>query len=388
MPTAPTASTPLFIQSAEALATCVADLRTHAVLSFDLEFDSNFRRYGVTLALIQIATPERCYLIDPLADLDLSAVWTVLEDSAIQKIVHSPGEDLRLLHAHKCYPQSLYDTEIPARLLNYERTSLTVMLEEKLGVTLSGGQQRSNWLARPLEPAQLTYAAADAVHLHPLKKELEKETADRGLAEFVADEQAALSRARYNVVERTNFLRPADERELSPYQQHILQALLRQRDGWARNRARPLFKISDEAAVRAIVTAPEAPTEEAARRAMVRGFDTPQYVEAVLKEYNRAAAEADSLGLSKNPPPRPRLSREERMAREQGARDRDEKFAPVQAALALRYGTFAARYILSNTLVGEITKHSDTLAGFDRPYRRDVILETAAELGISLEPYL
>lgn len=382
------AATPQVIATPAALAACVEALNASPSLAFDLEFDSNLRGYGVTLGLIQIALPDdRCYLIDPLAGLDLAPLWAVLEDASIQKLVYSPGEDLRLLHSLKCLPADVYDTEITARLLDYEHTSLSKMLEAKLGVILGGGQQRSNWLQRPLTSEQIVYAAADALHLHALKMILDDEAAAHGLSDFVVDEQAALSRARYNIQPRTTFLKPIDERTFSPWQQHVLQALLAQRDAWAREANKPLFKVADDAALRAMVEVARILSDDTVRAALIGPFQSAKYVDALTGCYEEAAREADARGLSHGPAPRPRMSREARMAREQGARDRTEKFAPVQAALAAEYGTFAARYLLSNTMVETITKGEATLTTLDRPYRRRVILEKAEKLGIDLSPY-
>ncbi len=382
------AAAPQLIAKPAALVACVEALNASPSLAFDLEFDSNLRGYGVTLGLIQIALPDdRCYLIDPLAGLDLAPLWAVLEDASIQKLVHSPGEDLRLLHSLGCFPAAVYDTEITARLLDYEHTSLSKMLEAKLGVTLGGGQQRSNWMQRPLTHEQIVYAAADALHLHALKNILEEEAAARGLNNFVADEQAALSRARYKIQPRTTFLKPIDERTFSPWQQHVLQALLAQRDAWAREANKPLFKVADDAALRAMVEAGRTPSSDSARAALIGPFQSAKYVDALTDCYEEAARDADARNLSKGPPQRPRMSREARMAREQGARDRTEKFAPVQAALAAEYGTFAARYLLSNTMVETITKGDATLTSLDRLYRRRVILEKSEALGIDLLPY-
>lgn len=379
---------PQLIATASTLMSCVEILSATPSLAFDLEFDSNLRGYGVTLGLIQIAMPDdRCYLIDPLADLDLATVWSVLEEPTIQKLVHSPGEDLRLLHSLGCFPTNVYDTEITARLLNYEHTSLSKMLEAKLGVTLGGGQQRSNWLQRPLTREQIDYAAADALHLHALKKLLDEEAETRGLTDFVTDEQAALSRARYNTAPRTTFLKPIDQRTFSLHQQHILQALLAQRDAWAREANRPLFKVADDAALRTIVEASRTPRSETAAAALVAPFNNEHYSGALIEVYEAAVREADVRRLPHGAAPRPRMSREERQAREQGARDRTEKFAPVQAALAAEYGMFAARYLLSNTMVETITKGDATLTSLDRPYRRGVILEKADALGIDMSTY-
>ena len=120
------------------------------------------------------------------------------------------------------------------------------MLEEKLGVVLSGGQQRSNWLARPLTAAQQVYAAADALHLFDLKAVLDAELRERELWDFAQDEQSFLSAQRFLRPDRDTFLKSADEHHFSPWQQHVLNALLATRDAIAQQRARPTFHIADE----------------------------------------------------------------------------------------------------------------------------------------------
>jgi len=54
-------------------------------LALDLEFDNNNNGYGVTLCLVQVATPEACYVIDPLANLDLSGLYVLFQSPGIQK---------------------------------------------------------------------------------------------------------------------------------------------------------------------------------------------------------------------------------------------------------------------------------------------------------------
>lgn len=380
---------PHLVTTTGALDACASELSASPSFAFDLEFDANLRRYGVTLGLIQIALPDhRSFLIDPLVkELDLAILWQIFEEPRIQKLVHSPGEDLRLLHSLGCFPQNVYDTEITARLLDYEHTSLSKMLEAKLGVTLGGGQQRSNWLQRPLTNEQIEYAAADALHLHALKSILDKEAEARSLTSFVEDEQAALSRARYGKAPRNTLLKPNDQRSYSVHQQYILEALLKWRDAWAREVNRPTFKVVDEAALRAMVEAQRVPGPETAKAALVAPYNGDSHVDALIETYETALHEAEAQRLSHGPAPRPRMSREQRQAREQGARDRTEKFAPVQAALAQEYGTFAARFLVSNTMVESITKGDTSLSGLDRPYRRRVILEKAAALGIDLSRY-
>jgi len=379
----PRPATPPLIQTPAALDAALATLRAVPSLAFDLEFDANLRGYGLSLGLIQLATPDgEAILIDPLAGLDLRPLWDVMEDRGILKLVHSPGEDLRLLHGLGVFPALLFDTEIPARLLNYERSSLSAMLEAKLGVELSGAQQRSNWMARPLSRAQLDYAAADALHLHDLKAALDAECADRGIGWVVESEQAALSAWRCDTTPRTDFLKSADLRHLSPHAQHILQTLMRHRDETARAENVPPFRIADEGWLRALATDPAAP-------AVVRpdAASTRKWVATFKDVRQEAADEADRLELSTALPPRVRPTREERQAQARADRDKHQLFAPIQARLAEEWGTFAARYLLSNGQVGDILRGETTLRGSGREARREILHRIAADLGLSLEAY-
>ncbi len=377
-----------YIDNQAALDAAVAGLRAADELAFDLEFDSHSFAYGVNLALIQIADTERCYLVDPLAGLDLKGLYAVFEDGAIRKLAHSSGEDLRLLHSLGCVPQNVYDTEVAARLLNYEATSLASMLQQKLGVQLDKKQQRSNWLKRPLTPEQLHYAALDVQYLHALKAVLEPELAAAGLLEFAGDEQAALSRIVYRPEERSSFLRPADSYQLSPYDQFVLDGLLRFRDELAREMNRPAFQVLDEQLLRSL-TAGQVDPEQAPFEKGVHGrLRNAGFGRKIRLRYERLLDAANREGLSRELPQRRRLSREEHAARQQAEADRRDKFGPVQEALAARYGIFAARMLLSNTLVGEVLRGATSFEDLQRPYRLRVIRETADQLGISLAPYL
>ena len=122
-----------YVTTADELAVCLHQLRQAKEMAFDLEFDRDHYTYGFNLCLLQIASAEHCYLIDPKGDLDISLIFPILEDSAIHKVVHSSAEDLRLLHSLQCYPTNLSDTELYAKLLNYERTSLEPSCSNFLG---------------------------------------------------------------------------------------------------------------------------------------------------------------------------------------------------------------------------------------------------------------
>jgi ribonuclease D len=72
-------------------------------------------------------------------------------------------------------PGPVYCTKIASRLTRTytDKHGLKDLAREVLGVDLSKQQQSSDWGARDLTEAQLTYAASDVLHLHALKAKLD-----------------------------------------------------------------------------------------------------------------------------------------------------------------------------------------------------------------------
>ena len=91
----------------------------------------------------------------------------MLENPDVLKLMHSPSEDL-VAFQHSCgaLPAPLFDTQAAAALcgmgagLSYQK-----LVHAITGVELAKGETRSDWLRRPLSPAQLDYAADDVLSL-------------------------------------------------------------------------------------------------------------------------------------------------------------------------------------------------------------------------------
>ena len=64
------------------------------------------------------------------------------------------------------------------------------------------------------------------------------------------------------------------------------------------------------------------------------------------------------------------------------------KFKPIQLHLENIYGTFAAKYILGDGVVGRIIKGESKIADMKEAYRRQVITKAALDLNIDIGPYL
>jgi ribonuclease D len=107
---------------------------------------------------------------------EASNLKKLLADTAILKIFHFARFDLAMLsEALDVMPGPVYCTKIASRLARTytDKHGLKDLVRELLGVDLSKQQQLSDWGAADLTDAQVSYAAADVLHLHALKDKLD-----------------------------------------------------------------------------------------------------------------------------------------------------------------------------------------------------------------------
>ncbi|MCM2337971.1 MAG: ribonuclease D, partial [Lysobacter sp.] len=226
-----------------------------ARIGLDTEFIRE-RTFWPQLALVQIAldtgtgalAPDDILLVDPLVPGMAEVLAAILADTAILKVMHSPSEDL-VAFRHTCgvVPSPLFDTQAAAAMagigggLGYQK-----LVEQLTGVPLPKGETRSDWLRRPLSPAQLEYAADDVRHLFEMHDVLSDQLQRAGRTAWL-DEDAArtVANATNEGPERWPHLSLRSAGFLEPDAQRRLLRLLRWRDLYARNNDRPRTWILD-----------------------------------------------------------------------------------------------------------------------------------------------
>ena len=202
MTTPPLSSTAQWITDPAMLAARLSV--TPARVGLDTEFIRE-RTYWPQLALVQIAIDEDILLVDPLAPGITTALAPLLADRSVLKVMHSASEDLvALKRACGVVPQPLFDTQIAAALagvgagVGYQR-----LVQETLGVALSKGETRSDWLRRPLSDSQLDYAADDVRHLFALHDVLDSRLQELDRSAWLQEDCARLiSNAERDELER------------------------------------------------------------------------------------------------------------------------------------------------------------------------------------------
>ncbi len=231
------------------LTSAVGELRTAGELALDTEGDS-LHHYPERLALVQIGLPDgRVWLVDPIALTDLGALGPVFTDPARALILHAGDNDL--VHLKRRYGltfASVFDTAIAARFLGGKALGLDVLLETYLGVALPPSRQKDDWSRRPLDAAQLTYAAADVQHLFALRTRLTEELATIGRLAWVEEECAALAvqPAPERPADPDAWLGVKGARDLPPRGLAVMRELFALREQLARAADRPPFKVLGE----------------------------------------------------------------------------------------------------------------------------------------------
>jgi ribonuclease D len=233
MTTMPT--TNLFIATPADLATFCAHLRGTPWLALDTEFIRE-KTYYPRLCLVQVASQEQVACIDPLALSDLEPLLNVIFDPTILKVLHSAHQDLEIFfHLRGAVPCPVFDTQLAATLLGQgEQVGYASLVKALLGVDLDKSQTRTDWSRRPLDAAQLDYAADDVRYLRDVYQQQRADLVSRQRLDWLAEDFSELGDPeRYQVRPQEAWRRIKGSQQLHGVQLAALRALA----AWREERA-------------------------------------------------------------------------------------------------------------------------------------------------------
>ena len=160
----------------------VSYLKQFSLLGIDTETRPSFVRGHLhKVALLQVATEERCYLFR-LNQMGLTLpVVMLLENPNIVKVGLSLRDDFMMLHQRAPFePRSVIELQEYVRPFGIQDKSLQKIYGILFGEKISKSQRLSNWEAVRLSQGQQQYAATDAwacLNIYKLLHELQ-ETGD------------------------------------------------------------------------------------------------------------------------------------------------------------------------------------------------------------------
>jgi len=293
----------------------------------------------------QAASGQEILLVDPLAPGICAALAPMLADPTILKVMHSASEDMvAFKHACGVVPTPLFDTQIAAALagvgagVGYQR-----LVQDTLGVALEKGETRSDWLRRPLSPAQLDYAADDVRHLFVLHDQLHARLETLGRRDWLAEDCARMvTNAQRDELERWPHLSLRAAQFFDLDAQVRLLRLLRWRDAYARDNDRPRTWILDNEFAAALARTPPADRSSLQSRLDAQPKAPRKLADAVWRALNTPLAdEARAPPVRSDERDKPAL------------RKLQEAVAARSAELGLPDGVLASRRWLQPLLDGD-----------------------------------
>ena len=257
------------VTTAAQLDDVIDELVEEPAYALDTEFHRE-RSYYANVALLQLAWPRRCALIDPLS-VDLEPFGEVLEGPGLA-VLHASTQDLEvLLRACGVIPSRLFDTQLAAGFLGFSTPSLSSLVERVLDVHLPKASRLTDWLRRPLSDDQLSYAAADVLHLLELTSALEQELEATGRLEWAQEECELLRTRGWGPPDPENaWLRIKEARSLRGRSRGVAQAVAAWRERRAAELDQPVRFILSDLAIVGIAGKP--PRDLEGLRA-IRGLD-------------------------------------------------------------------------------------------------------------------
>ncbi len=221
-------------------------LNDQQIIAVDTESNSLYV-YHEKVCLIQASSRTAHFVFDTLALPLLPQLAPIFASAEIEKVFHAAEYDILCMKRDLGYSFAhIFDTMVAAKILGRKAIGLAALVEAELGITVEKKFQKANWGIRPLPEEMLAYAAHDTSYLIPLKEKLEKELSEKGLLLIAQEDFNRLCDCPAGCFEPevTNWWNVgASQAELTAAQICILQNLCEWREGIAKKKDQPPFKI-------------------------------------------------------------------------------------------------------------------------------------------------
>lgn len=154
----------VLVQSESMAEKAMRFLLDQPVVGFDTETRPSFKKGQVhKVALIQLSTPDTCFLIR----LNMLGIFPLmkkfLESASVKKIGLSTKDDFTALNRlAPVQPKGFVELQMMVKIHGIGEASLTKIYALLFGKRISKAQRLTNWEAPELSEAQQRYAALDA----------------------------------------------------------------------------------------------------------------------------------------------------------------------------------------------------------------------------------
>lgn len=250
--------------------------RGEGPIAVDAERASGFR-YSQRAYLIQVfRRGAGSFLFDPPAIGDFDELQDAV--GSVEWVLHAASQDLACLREVGLDPDTIFDTELGARLAGLPKVGLGSVVEELLGIHLAKEHSAADWSTRPLPQPWLVYAALDVELLVDVRDEIARLLESAGKTEIARQEFAA------------TLAKPP--KPFNPEAWRRLSGLHSLRQPRSLAVARQLWQARDDFA-REIDTAPGRLLPDASITAAAKTLPGSKKALAALKEFNGRASRSE-----------------------------------------------------------------------------------------------
>ncbi len=343
---------PDFITTTEALDALCTRLRREQFVTVDTEFMRE-RTYWPELCVVQLASDTEVAVVDAQAPgIDLAPLGALFADENVVKVFHACRQDVEIFVLRfGDVPKPLFDTQVAAMVAGFgDQVGYDSLVQALTGGQIDKAHRFSDWSARPLSAAQITYAAADVTHLRQVYEKLRDRLQKEGRLEWVAQEMNFLADpATYRGDPESMWerLRPRtnNRRMLG-----VLRAIAAWREREAQKSNIPRQRmLKDEALLELAAIAPEDVDQLARARGVTAGFASGRMGAGLLAAIAEAKALPDSA-----------------MPAVQGQRDVIKPSPALVALLKVLLAAKCEQHHVAAKLVAN-SEDIDRLAGEDAP---------------------
>jgi ribonuclease D len=186
---------PAFITTTEELAALCTRLAAEPFVTVDTEFMRE-KTYYPELCVVQLAGEHDVAVVDAQAQgIDLAPLGALLANPDVIKVFHACRQDIEIfLLRFGAVPERIFDTQIAAMVAGFgDQVGYSELVANLTGGHIDKAHRFSDWSARPLTQAQITYAAADVTHLRIVYDRLISRLSADGRLDWVGQEMAALA---------------------------------------------------------------------------------------------------------------------------------------------------------------------------------------------------
>lgn len=254
----------LFIDTDAALADFCQAIAGADTLAVDTEFIRE-KTYYSKLCLIQIATDTQIACIDPLAIKNIDPLLDILYDPNKIKLMHAARQDMEIFYfMRKQLPCPIFDTQIAATVLGFgDQIGYSALIEEFSGIKLDKAHARTDWQQRPLQTAQLHYAADDVRFLLQVYPTIRNKLIELNRLNWLDEDFDILCQpALYEIQEKTLWQRVSGHQRLRGNKLAIVQQLAIWREQQAKQHNRPRkWIMSDDLLIALTKQCPGSPAE-------------------------------------------------------------------------------------------------------------------------------